>query len=229
MNSDILEGVSKAWELIAAGDATLIEITLRSIYVSTSATLLAAAWGLPIAAATAMRDFWGKRALTSLFNALLGLPTVALGLVLYLAFSRSGPLGSLELLYTPTCIIIGQALLVTPIMVSFTISALGMVGREVRDLARTLGASEGKASLAVLREAVSEVTLAVIACFNRAIAELGIALMVGGNIRGLTRVLTTTIALETTRGEIALSIALTLILLLIVFALSITVNLIRRS
>jgi tungstate transport system permease protein len=156
------------------------------------------------------------------------MPTVALGLVLYLMFSSSGPLGSLNLFLNPLGVSIGQAILITPIIVSFITSAVEAVDPDVKDLAKTLGASETEASFTMLRESTSGVLLAVVAGFNRAIAELGIVLMIGQNLRGRTRVLTTTIALETTRGNIAVSIALAIILLLIVFSISLAANLIQR-
>jgi tungstate transport system permease protein len=158
---------------------------------------------------------------------MLGVPTVAFGLILFLLLSKSGPLGFLRILYTPTAIIFGQAILITPIAVSLITNAIEAIDPEIKNLAKTLGASELEASLAVLKESTSGVGLAIIASFNRAIAELGVALMVGGNISGLTSVLTTTIALETNKGEIVLSIALTIILLLIVTGLSFSINLIQ--
>lgn len=164
-----------------------------------------------------------------LFNAFIGIPTVALGLYLYLVLSRSGPLGYFGFLYTPYGIIIGQCVLVTPIIVSFTTSALESVDPDLRTLAKTLGASGMQIDAVVLREAFWGVVLAIIAAFNRAFAELGVAMMLGGNIRNLTRVLTTAIALETARGEIALSIALSFILLGIVMSLSIAINLAKGS
>ena len=175
-----------------------------------------------------MGKFRGRSFFKGLFNVLLGLPTVTLGLVLYLVFSRSGPLGFLQLLYTPTAIVIGQALLITPVIVSFVTNTLEAVDPEIRSLALTLGASEARASLTVLNESLSGVLLAVTASFNRAIAELGVALMLGGNIRGATRVLTTTIALETNRGQIALGIALAVVLLCIVGVVNILVSQVRR-
>lgn len=207
----------------------ILEITLRSLLISGTATLLATLWSTPIALSISMREFMGKGAVKSLFTALIGMPTVALGLILYLLFSRTGPLGPLHLLYSPSGIIIGQAILITPIIVSFMVSALESVDPGIRDLARTLGASERKASLAVLGEAKRGATLAVVAAFNRAIAELGIAMMIGGNIYGYTRVLTTTIALETARGEIELCIWMMVILLVIVFFLTLLINLFRRD
>lgn len=228
MVSEIIEGLIEALKLIFSGDPTILEITTRSILVSGTATFLSVLWGAPIGMVLGLKKFRGKTVLKSLFNALLGIPTVALGLVLYLLFSRSGSLGFLQILYTPLGIIIGQAILITPITVSLITSAIESVDPEIRDLARTLGASENQALVAVLGESSSGFLLAIIASFNRAIAELGIALMIGGNIRGITRVLTTTIALETTRGEIVLAIALAIILLTIVSLVSLSINLIQR-
>lgn len=207
----------------------LLDITLKSLLISGSATLLAILWSLPIALTISMREFWGKRVVKSLFTALMGMPTVALGLILFILFSSTGPLGPLHLLYTPTGMIIGQAILITPIIVSFVVSALESVDPEIKDLARTLGASERQTSFAVLGEAKKGATLAVVAAFNRAISELGVAMMVGGNIYGYTRVLTTTIALETARGEIALCLELMVVLLIIVFSLTLVINLLRKS
>ncbi|NIM44165.1 MAG: ABC transporter permease subunit [Nitrososphaeria archaeon] len=225
----MLEGLIKAIELLVSGDPAVISITLRSIYVSGTATILASLWSIPLGVTLGIKSFRGRKVAKGVFNALLGIPTVALGLLLYLMFSRSGPLGVFQLLYTTTVITIGQAILITPILVSFTVSSVESVDPEISSLAKTLGASDIQASFAVLREAVSGVGLAAVASFNRAVAELGIALMLGGNIRGLTRVLTTSIALETGRGEIALGIALVIILLLVVFILSLAVNLISRG
>jgi len=207
----------------------LLDITLRSLLVSGSATLLSILWSLPIALGLSMREFKGKRVVKSIFTALMGMPTVALGLILYLIFSNSGPLGPLHLLFTPSGIIIGQAVLITPIIVSFTVSALESVDPEVKDLARTLGASEGRASLAVLGEAKKGATLAVVAAFNRAIAELGVAMMIGGNIYGYTQVITTTISRGVAMGETMLCIELMVVLLVIVFSVTLLTNLLRRD
>ena len=229
MASEILEGLWRAVELIVSGDPEVLEVTFRSLHISGTATLLSVSWSIPIGLLISLKDFKGKNILKGFFNALLGIPTVGLGLILYLFLSKSGPLGSLRLLYTPSAVILGQAVLITPIVVSFSVSAIESVEPEIRDLARTLGASESEANFAVLHEALQGVLLAVVASFNRAVAELGVALMLGGNIAGLTRVLTTSIALETTRGNFELSIALTIILLLIVFTLNFAVNLLRRE
>lgn len=207
----------------------ILEITLRSIYISGTATLLSTLWGLPLGVIIGVKDFAGKRILKGIFNALLGLPTVVLGLILYLIFRQAGPLGFLGLLFSPSAVVIGQAILITPIIVSLTASTVESVDPEIKDLAKTLGASETQASMAVLRESIEGAFLAVIASFNRAIAELGIVYMVGGDIPGLTRVLTTTIALQRDMGQVEFGLSLSGVLLSIVFAISLTINLFQRQ
>lgn len=228
MVSELLNGLIRAIELILTFDPTVIDITTRSILISGTAMLLAASWGAPLGIFIGLKEFPGKLVIKGLINAMIGIPTVALGLILYLIFSRTGPLGAFRLLYTPYAIMIGQAILITPLMVSFITTAIEAVDPAIAELAKTLGASEIQASLAVLKEGLNGVFLALVASFNRAIAELGVALMLGGNIRGITRVLTTSIALQTTRGEIVLGVALTIILLFIVLVISVTTNLLQR-
>jgi len=226
--TEILGGILKAFELIFSGDLRIYDITLRSLYVSGAATLIAILWGVPIAMLLGLKNFRGKLLIKSVFSTLIGMPTVALGLILYLVFSKGGPFGFLSLLYTPTAIIIGEALLVTPIVVSFATTAIEAVDKEIMNLAKTLGASESQASIAVLKEALNGVFLAGVASFNRAIAELGVAILVGGGIVGWTEVLTTGIELETARGNLELAIALGIILLVIVFGINLAVSLIQR-
>jgi len=226
--NELSEGIIKAFQLIISGDPTVLDVTLRSLYVSGAAVLIAALWGIPIAVLLGLKDFRGKFFLKGLLNALIGIPTVGLGLILYLVFSRSGVLGFLHMLYSPTVIIIGEALLVTPIVVSFSANALEAVSSEIEDLAKTLGASEDQAFFAVFREALDGVILATVSSFNRAVAELGVAQMVGGNISGFTSVLTTTIANETDAGHIPISIALAIILFIVVFGITLTVNFLQR-
>jgi tungstate transport system permease protein len=225
----IIEGIIQGINLILTGDPEVLSITALSLFVSASGTLISCLWSIPVAVGLALRRFHGKRIVKGLFNALIGIPTVALGLYLYLALSRAGPLGYFQLLYTPYAIIIGQSILVTPIIVSFATGALESVDPDLRTLARTLGASDLQTDSVIIKEAFWGVVLAIIASFNRAFAELGVAMMLGGNIRNLTRLLTTAIALETSKGEIALSIALSFILLGIVMSLSIAINLARKS
>ena len=225
---NIIEGIEKAIQLIISGAPTVLDVTFRSLYISGAAVCIAALWGIPIAMFLGLKNFRGKFFLKGLFNALIGIPTVGLGLILYLIFSRSGVLGFLRMLYSPTAIIIGEALLVTPIVVSFSANALEAVSPEVEDLAKTLGATEDQAFFAVFREALDGVLLATVSSFNRAVAELGVAQMVGGNISGFTSVLTTTIANETAKGDISLSIALAIILFILVFGITLAVNLFQR-
>ena len=228
MTGKIVDGIIQAFQLLFSLDSEIYTIVFRSLYVSGLAIAMAVIWSVPVAAVLGLRNFRGKRFIRGSFNAFIGFPTVVLGLILFLMFSRSGPLGGLGLLFTPLMISFGQAILITPILISFITSAVESIDLDIRDLARTLGSTEIQASLAILREASGGVILAILAAFNRAFAELGVAMMVGGNIYGYTRVLTTAIALETNRGEIAFSIALGAILLAIVYSLNIMISYLRR-
>ena len=228
MTNPIIDGIIQGFQLLFSLDPTVYRIVFRSLYVSGLAVVMATLWSLPIATILGMKNFRGKRFIQGSFNAFIGFPTVVLGLILFLLFSRSGPLGTFGLLFSPLVISIGQAFLITPILVSFITSAIEAIDLDIRDLAMTLGSTEIQASIAILREASGGVILAVIAGFNRAFAELGVAMMVGGNIYGSTRLLTTAIALETNRGEIPFSIALGVILLAIVYTLNISINYLRR-
>ena len=209
-------------------ESELIQITLQSLFISGSAALIASAIGLPIGLILGLKQFKGKHAIIGIFNSLIGIPTVALGLILYLVFSNSGPLGFLQMLYTPIGIIIGQTILILPIMISVTTETLLGVDNSIRDLALTMGADEQAAAFSVVRESVGGILLAISASFSRAIAELGVALMIGGNIRGITRVLTTSIALETTRGEIALGLGLTVILITLILLVNAGLGLLKK-
>lgn len=219
----------RALELITSMDPMLFDTVLRSLFCSGLGTIIACLWSIPISMAIAYTNFRGKSFIKTVFAAFIGFPTVALGLILYLLLSNKGPLGFLELLYTPMGLTLGQAILVTPMLCSFSISAIESVDVEIKDLARTLGANGTQASLAVARESFSGVLLSVISAFNRAIGELGVAQMVGGNIRGYTSVMTTVIAQETARGDIDLSIALTIVLLLIVFCITAVTQAFRKA
>jgi tungstate transport system permease protein len=219
----IIEGIIKAFELIFSGDPAFYGVVYRSLLFSGVATILAALWGTPIAMLIGLREFHGKAIIKTIFNTLIGMPTVALGLILYLVFSKAGPLGPLGLLYTPGAIMLGEAVLVTPLIVSITTNAIEAVDPEMMNLARTLGASESQTSIAILKEAMNGVILGNIAGFNRAIAELGVALLVGGGILGTTDVLTTDISLYTQRGDLGFAIAFSIVLLLIVFGINLMV------
>jgi tungstate transport system permease protein len=209
-------------------ESDLIQITLQSLFISGTAALFASAIGLPIGLILGLKRFKGRQAIIGIFNSLIGMPTVALGLILYLVFSNSGPLGFLQMLYTPIGIIVGQTILILPIMISVTTETLLGVDESIRHLALTMGADEQAAAFSVVRESVGGILLAMSASFSRAIAELGVALMIGGNIRGITRVLTTSIALETTRGEIALGLGLTVILITLILVVNAGLGLLKK-
>jgi len=227
--NEIIDGLIKAFQLIFSGSPQVFNVTLRSLVISGAATLIALLWGTPIALVLGLKNFRGKFLIKGLFHTLLGIPTVALGLILFLFFEReAGIVGFLHLLYTPTAIIVGEAILITPIVVSFATSAIEAVDPQIARLAETLGASESQVSITVLKEASAGIFLAGTVCFNRAIAELGVALMVGGNIAGFTDVLTTVISRETQRGNIEVAIALSIILLILVFGITIGISLIQR-
>jgi len=229
IGTTIVEAFQEAFRLIITVDPELFSIVIRSLSISGLATLLACLWCIPLAVLIGLYSLSKKKLVRSLFNALLGIPTVALGLILYLIWSRSGPFGFLGLLYSPLGIAIGQSILITPILVSFASSSLGTIDAEVKDLAKTLGATKFQTSFVILRESLWEILLSITASFNRAFAELGVAMMIGGNIRYVTRMLTTSIALETARGDIPFSIALGIILMVIVLSITLLINYFRKE
>ena len=214
--------------LIFSGNPEFFATVYRSLYVSGLGTLLACLWSIPIAVILGLYSFRGKWVIKGLFNASIGVPTVALGLLLYLLLSKQGQFGFLGILYTVNGIVVGQAILLTPIIVSFTSSALGAADTQLRDLAKTLGASGLRTNLVIMRETVWSMVLAVTAAFNRGFGELGIAMIVGGNIFQETRVLTTSIAVETNLGQFDVAMAYGIILMAIVIALTLTINLVER-
>jgi len=224
----IIEAFQKAFELIFTGNSEIFATVYRSLYVSALGTLLACLWSIPIAIILGLYSFRGKWMIKGVFNALIGVPTVALGLLLYLLLSKSGEFGFLGLLYTVNGIAVGQALLLTPIIVSFTSSALGAADIQLRDLAKTLGASSLRTNLMIMRETVWSLALAITAAFNRGFGELGIAMIVGGNIFQETRVLTTSIAVETNLGAFDVAMAYGIILMTIVIAVTLVVNLVEK-
>lgn len=228
MSEIIIDAFQKAIQLIFSGDPEVFATAFRSVYVAAMGTLLACVWSIPIAVILGLYSFKGKWLVKSLFNAMLGVPTVALGLILVMFLSRSGPAGFLHLLYTLNGIVVGQALLVTPIIVSYAGSALSATDIQLRDLAKTLGASRIQTNIAIIREAMWAMVLSLISAFNRGFGELGIALMVGGNIAYVTRVLTTSISLESAKGEYAFAVALAIILVAMVVTITVLVNLAER-
>lgn len=217
----ILVGIWKACKLIFSLDKEVFGITLLSLRVSAMATIFASLVGIPIGFIIGTEDFLGKRPLITLFNTLMAFPTVVVGLLLYSFISRQGPLGPLGLLFTPWAMVMGQFVLATPIIVALSISATQGIDPRVRLTALSMGANTLQTALTVLSEARFALVSAVIAGFGRVITEVGCALMVGGNIRGYTRILTTAIALETSKGEFAFSLALGFILLAVAFLVNI--------
>ena len=204
-----------------------MEITMRSLTISLSSIILASLFCIPLAGFIESRTFRGKRSLVNFIQTLYSLPTVTVGLLVFLLLSRSGPLGSLNLLFTPTGMVIGQTILISPILIGLTIAAIGAVGMQIKDTARSLGATEFQIILTVIKEAKPAVLAAVLLGFGRALSEVGVAMMIGGNIRGYTRVLTTAIALETSMGYIEYSIALGIILLSISLIINLILNLVQ--
>lgn len=201
-----------AFEMIASGDAALVEIVLLSLRVSLSAVVLACLLGLPIGAAIAVTRFPGRSALIVLLNTMMGLPPVAIGLLLYLLLSNAGPLGILNLLYTPAAMIIAQAVLVTPIIAALARQVIEDLNAEYDEQLRSLGVSRPQAIATLLWDGRYTLLTVALAGFGRAIAEVGAVIIVGGNIDRVTRVMTTAIALETSKGDLALALALGIIL-----------------
>jgi len=226
--TELWHGLVKAAELIVTLDPEVMEIAGRSLRISVTSAILASLVCVPLASLIHFHQFRGKRVLISLIQTFFSVPTVAVGLFVFVMFSRAGPLGGLGLMFTPTVMVLGQMLLITPILLGLTISALSGVDRSIIDTARSLGASGFQTAIAILREARFAVMAAVIMGFGRAISEVGIALMVGGNIRGFTRVITTAISLETSKGDLELSIALGIILISIALIINIILNRIQQ-
>lgn len=222
--TDIWDGLTKAIELIISLDPYVMEIAGRSLGISGTACLLASLICLPLGSLIHFRQFRGKRALINIIQTLFSVPTVLIGLFVFVLFSRAGPLGELGIIFTPTAMVIGQMILITPLLLGLTISALSGVSKEIVDTATSLGASGLQTVLLVLREARYAVLVAVIMGFGRAISEVGCALMVGGNFKDVTRVLTTAIYLETGQGELELAIALGIILLFLALIINIVLN-----
>lgn len=222
--NEILGAIEQAIYLIFTLNPEVIEITIRSLYISISATLIASLIAIPIGGMIYYYEFRGKRTVINLIQTLYSVPTVLVGLFLFLLISQQGPLGFLGLLFTPTGMIIGQTLLIMPILIGFTITALIGVSSQIKELAISLGASASQVITTIIKEARYAIMGAVILGFGRAISEVGVAILIGGNIRGFTRVFTTTISLETSKGNIELSIALGFILLSIALIVNFILN-----
>ncbi len=217
---DFAQEFTHALGLILSGDPGLWEIVLLSLRVSLLAVLISALVGMPVGAMLAVSRFPGRRVVIVLLNALMGLPPVVVGLAVYLALSRSGPLGELQLLYTPTAMIIAQVLLVLPIIAALTRQVVEALDEEYAEQLRSLGVSRLASVPTLLWDGRLALLTAVLAGFGRAIAEMGAVIIVGGNINHMTRVMTTTIALETSKGNLAPALALGVILVGIAVAVT---------
>jgi tungstate transport system permease protein len=227
--NEIINGFFQAIQLIITLDPEVIGITLRTLEISLSSTIIGTLIAVPVGGLIYFRNFKGKRTLINIIQTLYSLPTVLVGLFVFLLLSNQGPLGSLQLLFTPGGMIIGQTILILPIVTGFTITALSGVKGEIKDLALSLGATEFQTVYTIMREAKYALFAAIILGFGRAISEVGVALMIGGNIRGFTRVITTTMSLETSKGNIELSIALGIILLMIALIINLILNQIQEK
>lgn len=218
--AEIWHSLSLALGLILSADADLIEIILLSLRVSLTAVVVACLLGFPLGALLAVSRFRGRTLLVIGVNALMGLPPVVVGLVVYLLLSNAGPLAPLELLYTPTAMIIAQSVLITPIIAALSRNVIAPVHAEYDERFRSLALPRRVAVSAVLVDARHALATVALAGFGRAIAEVGAVIVVGGNINHLTRVMTTAIALETSKGELALALALGMVLVLLAVSIN---------
>ncbi len=225
---NLWNGLVKAVELIITLDPEVMQIAGRSLSIGLTSIVIGSLICIPVASLIHFNQFWGKRILVSLIQTFYSIPTVVVGLFVFVMVSNAGPLGGLGILFTPTAIVVGQVILITPILLGLTISALSGVDRTILDTARSLGASSWQVAVLVIKEARFMVVAAVIMGFGRAISEVGISLMVGGNIRGATRVITTAISLETGKGDIELALALGMILIFLALVVNIIMNRIQQ-
>jgi tungstate transport system permease protein len=218
--SEIAAGLARAAHLLLTGEGHVWEIVGRSLLVSGVSAVLACAIGIPLGALVALRVFPGRRLVIIILNAGMALPPVVVGLFVYLLLSHSGPLGFLRLLYTSSAMIVAQTVLATPLCAALTVSALVSLDPAVRKTAESLGAAGAQVTLLLLHESRFALGAAVIASFGAVLSEVGAVMMVGGNIAGSTRVMTTAIMLETSKGDFDVAIALSIILLLLAFAVN---------
>lgn len=226
---DFGQAFALAFELVWSADQTLMEIIGLSIRVSLSAVVFACLIGLPLGAAIGMSRFRGRDASIIILNALMGLPPVVVGLLVYLALSRAGPLGVFGLLYTPAAMIIAQTILITPIVAALSRQVIEDLHNEYAEQFRSLCVPPGAAIATLLWDARYSLLTVMLAGFGRAVAEVGAVIIVGGNIDHLTRVMTTAIALETSKGDLALALALGLVLMVMALAVNAGVMMLRMT
>lgn len=222
--TDLWQGLVKAVQLIISLDPEVMQIAGRSLLIAAASCSLATLLCLPLGSVIHLNQFRGKRFIISVLQTLYSLPTVAVGLFVFVFLSRAGPLGELGLMFSPAAMVIGQVILIMPIIAGLTVSALSGVDKGIAETAVSLGANRFQKAALVLREARYAILSAVIMGFGRAISEVGLSMMVGGNIRGFTRTITTAIALETSKGNLELALALGMILLFLALLINIVFN-----
>ena len=227
--NEIWAGVQEAFRLIFILDADLIEITLRSLEVSLTALVIASALALPVGTWLAIRRFRYRRFTIAVLNALMGLPPVVVGLVVYLLLSRSGPFGVMGLLFTPTAMIIAQVIIITPLIASITHQAMRELWSEYHDLLISLNTTKRQRVVALIWDGRRTLMTVALAGFGRAIGEVGAIMIVGGNIDHATRVLTTAIALETGKGDFALALGLGFVLITLTLVVNLAIHALSRT
>lgn len=223
-----IEGISKAWSLIVSLDAEVLAVTLLSLKISISATLASLCIGIPAGVFLALADFPGRRLVISLVNTGMGLPPVVVGLFVTLFLWRNGPLGFLEILYTPSAMILAQSVIATPIVTGITVASIQNLPANLKLQVQALGATRLQTVWILVREARLPLLAAVMAGFGGVISEVGASIMVGGNIKGQTRVLTTATVMETGKGNFDVAIALSLILLVLAFSVNYLLTVIQQ-
>jgi tungstate transport system permease protein len=223
MQQTVAETFSKLWAL----DKEVFAIAWLSLRVSIAAVALGSAIGIPVGALIAISSFPGRNGLTAVLNALMGLPAVVVGLVVYLLLSRSGPLGSLGLLFTPTAMIVAQTILVAPLIAALTRQIIEDADRELGEQLRSMRLSVGQRARTLIIDARFSLVVAVLAAFGRAVSEVGAVLVVGGNIDGHTRTMTTAISLETQKGDLPLALSLGLVLIALVIVVNALASMLR--
>jgi len=227
--SELWDGLVTAVKLIISFDPEVMSIAARSLAISATSATIAALVCLPLGAVIHFNKFPGKRTLINIVQTLFSIPTVAVGLFVFVLFSRAGPLGGLDIMFSPAVMVIGQVILISPIMLGLTVSALSGIDKSIADTAVSMGASTFQTAVITLREARFAVLAGLIMGFGRAISEVGLSLMVGGNIAGFTRTITTAISLETSKGDIELALALGIILIVIALVINLVLNRIQQK
>ncbi len=220
MGNPIIDGIINAFILLFTGDPRIWQVILLSLRVTGLAVVYASMIGIPVGVIIGMKNFFGKNMVVSLINTLMGLPPVVVGLIVFLLISRSGPLGSLSLIYTPTAIMIGQIVIATPIISGITLAAVSSIDASVIETAKSLGATRAQTWALIIREARVGILSGVAIGFGQSISEVGASMILGGNIEGFTRIMTTDIVLQTAQGNYGEALALGIMLILIAFIIN---------